>query len=92
MQQQQANERLVESNQSSLEVQRSVGWATVHIFTRCGLLGRVRGHDAFWHGHDSAQVNEETDTHMSFWDTHVIVPDNPFRKVWDTLMIVILLV
>ena len=63
----------------------------MHIYTRSGLLGRVRGQGEFWHGHEAArQVGDEDDTPPCS-ETFVITPGNSYAVLWDAVMIMLLI-
>lgn len=66
-------------------------WKIVHIYTRSGLLGRVRGQGEFWHGHEAAkQIVDEDETDSCSEGSRVITPGNSFAVVWDGTMIMLL--
>lgn len=66
-------------------------WKIVHIYTRSGLLGRVRGQGEFWHGHEAArQIGDEDDTPPCS-ETFVITPGNTYAVLWDAVMILLLI-
>eukprot|EP01043_Picozoa_sp_COSAG02_P003602 COSAG02_NODE_89_length_38500_cov_61.646910_14_plen_630_part_00 len=66
-------------------------WKIVHIYTRSGLLGRVRGQGEFWHGHEAARhIGDEDDTPPCS-ETLVITPGNTYAVLWDAMMILLLL-
>ena len=64
-------------------------WKLIHIYTRSGLLGRVRGQGEFWHGHNAADVYLDDDETPGCDSTCVITPGFS-RSIWDAMMLTLL--